>query len=297
MDSCNQPKESERTAEQWLRQIGAKNIQFLGDKREDGPPDYVIEYASEKIAVEVTLLHHNDGWGNRDEIAFGRKLHDFIAGVLEDENAPRWHVLQAEYDPREHKPPKTRKEHVWWKERLKTTLLSDVPPGTCLEVQLMRPEARQGRGISLGLIRAGNEGGPVLRRPGALDVTTDEGCWLGASLIERMTEAVRDKSRKVANARGRGSRAARYGRWWLVLDDEVMIAPNSILEADERRGVEETIRYVNRDGTWSKVVLVSRFQPAGDLCGAPDLETLQEQPKWYWPVWEAAEHPPLPPSP
>ena len=145
--------------------------------------------------------------------------------------------------------------------------------------------------------RAGNEGGPALPRPGALDVTTDEGRWLGSSLIEEMSRAIRDKTRRVADAKKRGSRAARYDRWWLVLDDEVMIAPSSILGADGRSEIEGTIRSTSRDGVWSKVVLVSRFQPAGDLREAPDLEKLQEQPKWFWPVWEAAEHAPLPPSP
>ena len=88
MSEPSQTKESETSAEQWLRRIGATAIRFLGDKREDGPPDYVIEYAGEEVAVEVMLVHHHDGWGNEKEIAFGRKLHDFISEVLRDENAP-----------------------------------------------------------------------------------------------------------------------------------------------------------------------------------------------------------------
>lgn len=202
-----------------------------------------------------------------------------------------------EYDPREQRPPKTRKEHAWWKERLKEKLLSDVPAGTHLEVQLLPSEKRQGRGISLGLVRAGNEGGPVLRRPGALAVTTDAGCWLVSSLIEGIAEAIRDKTLKLEKAKERGSRAARYDRWWLVLDDEVLIAPGSILSPNERAVIEEAIRSANRDGAWSKVVLVSRFQPVGDLESPPDPETLQEAPKWFWPVWGDARHAPLPPSP
>ena len=49
--------------------------------------------------------------------------------------------------------------------------------------------------------------------------------------------------------------------------------------------------------TWSKVVLVSRFRSAGDLESPPDVKALQERPKWFWPVWEAVGHTPLPRSP
>lgn len=298
MNEPDQPKGSETSAEQWLRQIGATSIRFLGDEREDGPPDYVIEYAGEEVAVEVTLVHDNDGWGKEKEIAFGRKLHDFISEVLRDENAPRWHVpQQVEYDEDEQGPPQTRKEHAWWEERLETALLSDVPAGTVQEVQLMHPERRQGRGISLVLLRAGNEGRMALRQSGVLDVTTDAGCLLQSTLTEAVSKAVRDKTRKVERARKQGSRAARYGRWWLVLDDEVMIVPCGILMADERRAVEDAIRCSNQEGTWSKVVLVSRFQPAGGSESPPDVEVLRERPKWYWPMWEAAEDAPLPRSP
>lgn len=297
MTDCSKPKGSETSAEQWLRQIGATSIRFLGDKREDGPPDYVIEYAGEEVAVEVTLVQHNDGWGNEKEIAFGRKLHDFISEVLRDESAPRWCVLQVEYDKRQQGPPETGKEHAWWKERLKTTLLSDVPAGTEREVQLMHPARRQGRGISLRLIRAGNEGGMALRCSDALDVTTDEGHVLVPSLIEEITEAIRDKTLKLAKAKKRHSRAARYDRWWLVLDDDVLIAPRAVLMPGERAEIEEAIRLSNQEGTWSKVVLVSRRHHAGDTECPPDAEALRERPKWYWPMWEAAEHAPLPRSP
>lgn len=297
MTDCSKPKGSETSAEQWLRQIGATSIRFLGDKREDGPPDYVIEYAGEEVAVEVTLVQHNDGWGNEKEIAFGRKLHDFISEVLRDENAPRWHALQVEYDEDEQGPPKTGKEHAWWEKRLKTELLSDVPAGTEREVQLMHPARRQGRGISLRLIRAGNEGGMALRQSGVLDITTDAGCLLQPTLTEAVSKAVCDKTRKVERARKQGSRAARYDRWWLVLDDDVMIVPSAILMPEERRDVEDAIRLSNQEGTWSKVVLVSRRHHAGDTECPPDAEALRERPKWYWPMWEAAEDAPLPRSP
>ena len=62
----NRPKDSEIPVEEWLRQIGATNIRYTGGLSQ-GPPDFVIEYCGEEIAVEVTLLHDVEGWGRTTE--------------------------------------------------------------------------------------------------------------------------------------------------------------------------------------------------------------------------------------
>ncbi len=55
------PRESEVSVGEWLEQIGATAIEFVGDKCDEGPPDYLIEYDRETIAVEVTRLLLREG--------------------------------------------------------------------------------------------------------------------------------------------------------------------------------------------------------------------------------------------
>ena len=154
------------------------------------------------------------GGATKRRSRFGQRLHDFITRVLAAENAPRWHILPVEYDPQEEAPPKTARQQKWWQEQLREKLLADLPRGSSHEVQLLHPGTRKGRGIVMTLMRAGNEGGLVCRVPSALEVTVDQGSYIVSTLTREVTETVRSKTRKVGEARERGSRAAQYDNWW-----------------------------------------------------------------------------------
>ena len=113
------PKDSEISVCEWLEQIGATEIRFVGNDVGGGPPDFVVKYAGEEIAVEVCLLHDSDGWDRTEKHAFEQELRCLIKEVSKEENAPRWHS-SCEYDPREPYPP--RKSCKEWKEKVRKAL-------------------------------------------------------------------------------------------------------------------------------------------------------------------------------
>ena len=67
-----EPKDSEIPVGEWLEQIGAASIEYVGDDAGGGPPDYKIEYGGERIAVEVRLLDDGIGWRTEKKRAFER---------------------------------------------------------------------------------------------------------------------------------------------------------------------------------------------------------------------------------
>lgn len=266
----NGPKGSEIPIGQWLRQIGARNVQYVGSKDQDGPPDWVIEYEGETVAIEVCLLHDPAGWGKtREIVAFEREL----AKLIEEESvrgakARQWHA-RCEYDPRESKS--SIREQEEWKSKARKALRTRGLGG---DFQLLRPELTNGRGVVLELIPASSKGGFA-------GVSVDEGHIVEETLTERMIAETRKKTEKVRN----GGRAKSYGRWWLVFDDEVLIAPIEVLAASEQARIATTVQNSIDRNLWSKIVLVSRFQA---------VRSTQTPSKWFWVPWEDARHPPLP---
>ncbi|MCE2485179.1 MAG: hypothetical protein J4F42_06675 [Desulfurellaceae bacterium] len=263
------PKGSEVWVKEWLEQIGATDIRYVGDG--DGPPDFLVKYMEEEIAVEVTLLHDSDGWSRTKKHAFERALKRLIEEVSKEENAPRWHSF-CEYDPREPRPPsKSDKE---WKEKARKALRTR---GGGREIQLLSLERIRGRGVILQLWPASNEGSFA-------EVSEDTGSLIVSVLSERIAAGVEEKTKKVRQ----GKRAKEYKQWWLVFDDEVLIAPIRVLTEEERAIIEARVRECVGRKQWSKIVLVSRFQttPSPPKC-----------PKWFYAPWEDHEHPPLPVSP
>ena len=266
-----EPKDSERPVGEWLHQIGATSIEYVGDDAGGGPPDYTIEYGGKRIAVEVRLLDDGTGWPEERKRAFERELKEFINEVTGEKDAAKWHTW-AEYDPEEPGPP--RRGDKGWRKKVREALLGEWREK---EIQLLPTEKTRGRGIILTLSPAHNEGGFG-------DLSEDEGLWLASTLTERVTACVKEKAEKVE----KGSRAHQYDRWWLVLDDEVLITPKEVLNEEERARVEQSVRMCAGRSQWSKVVVVSRFQTT-----APP----EKQPKWFWPMWEDERHTPLPESP
>ena len=267
----NCPKDSEITVGEWLDQIGATQ-KFVGSDGE-GPPDYEIRYKGKLIAVEVTLLHDTGGWEREKEIAFERELRCLIEEVSQ-EGGPRWHA-RCEYDSRVSGPPSASNDA--WKTRARKALLSSGSGG---EFQLLSEDSIRrrglGRGVMLGLIPASNEGSFT-------GVSSDKGCLVGPTLSERLVSIVDEKATKVQ----KGKRSRNYNQWWLILDDEVLIAPFAILTAKERTEIDTRVRECDGRQQWNKIVMVSRFQTRCD----------GSQEKWFYAPWEDPRHPSLPESP
>ena len=188
------PRESEVSVGEWLEQIGATAIEFVGDKCDKGPPDYLIEYDRETIAVEVTRLLPGEGWGRKKETAFKKELEHLIEeSKAEGDNTLRWHA-SCEYDPREPCPPKEM-----WIEHAREALRTAGPEGGTF--QLLPPEAIRGRGVNLELWPASNEGSFA-------EVSVDEGLIVVDTLVGRIIDCLRDKTAAVE----KGERSKRYSR-------------------------------------------------------------------------------------
>ena len=262
------PKGSEIPVGEWLDQIGARAIQYAGDDAGGGPPDYTIEYEGEPVAVEVRLLDDGIGWRREKKVAFERELKALIEEETAGKDTPRWHSW-VEYDPDEEGPPK-RGDNAW-RERVCEALRRREPR---VEIQLLSAEDMRGRGIVLTLLRASNQGS-------FNGVDEDEGMMVGSVLEERIRACVKEKTGKVAQS----ARAQQYDRWWLVLDDEVLVAPKGVMSKDEQKHIEDSVRTCTGRSQWSKIILMSRFQT---------VESPEKQPKWFWPLWEDPRHAPLP---
>ena len=262
------PHGSEIPIREWLHQIGAVNIQYCGNA--DGPPDFVVGFRDEEIAIEATLLHDPKGWGKTREIAFERQLSRLIKEVaLKDANAPRWHVI-CEYDPAERYPPRPNRRQ--WKDAIRMALRTKGPGQT---LQLLSSEEKRGRGVTLHLIPASNDGS-------LSPVSVDEGFMVMPTLTERTLACITHKTKK----QHYGSRSHRYDRWWLVLDDEIFMAPMASLARQEICQIETLVRQLDDKAAWSKIVLVTRFQPT--------LRT-GKLPMSFHPLWQDPRHPALPP--
>ena len=265
------PKGSEIWIEGWLKQIGAEKVEYVGSKDQDGPPDWVIVYEGKTVAVEVSLLHDSAGWGKTSEVAFGQEL----AKLIKEESgrgatAPQWHA-RCEYDPRESKSSiRNQKE---WKARARKAL-STPGPGGCF--QLLSSASKKGRGVILELAPASSKGSFV-------GVSVDQGFIVEPTLTNRIIAETRKKTDKVRN----GDRAKNYCQWWLVFDDEILIAPIGVLMASEESSIATAVQNSIDRNLWSKIVLVSRFQAAPHSQGHP---------KRFWAPWEDDRHPPLPRS-
>ncbi len=263
----NCPKGSEISSGEWLDQIGATK-KYVG-RDGDGPPDWEIQYKGTKIGVEVTLLHNTEGWGRTKETAFERELERLIKKASK-EGDRRWHA-RCEYDPREPRPPSSK--DPTWKERVHDAL--ENPFGG--EFQLLPEEDIHRRGVVLTLDPASNEGS-------FSGVSRDKGCAVVPTLTERILACIQEKVAKIEKS----EKAGRYRQWWLVLDDEIVIAPIKILSEEDRSEIEASIRECEDTVQFSKIVVVSRFQ----FTPPPVMQN-----KWFYAPWENPRHPPLPPSP
>ena len=265
------PRGSEVPVGEWLRQIGCTDIEYVGEE-EEGPPDYVARFHGDEVAIEATLLHDH-AWPEEVRRSFERELREVIERHYADHSDTcLWHVV-CEFDPAEAGPPRlTGRKGRRARDRVARALRGEESP----PVQLLPEDDIRGWGVTLELLPA-SESWSLQR------VESGEGSGVAQALTARVVGAVQRKTER----REKGRRADRYDRWWLVLDDEILIAPKELLGPEERGAVEERVRACSGRGRWSKIVLVSRFQTS---------PLPPKTPKWFWPLWEHPGDPPLPRS-
>ena len=230
------PRGSETQARKWLEAF-ASDVRHVGDG--EGPPDFVVRFGGHEVAVEVMRMLDGEGWPLEQRLAFERVLEAVVESVRNEPSAPRWHV-RCEYDPREPKPPKPRDA---WIEMVRDSLREPSLGG---EIQLAPKASRVGRGVVVEYFPAGNNGS-------FLGVGED----IGISVVEtakiRIGACVAEKARKVQN----GLRAQSFSRWWLVLEEEVVIVHDYL--GDEWSDLENSVRCCEGIDQWNKVVLLSRY--------------------------------------
>ena len=234
--SRNGARGSEVPVGSWFEKVGAVDVQYVGD--DEGPPDYLVRFGGDEVAVEVTRLSNNRGWPEKRRIAFERELDDVICKVANEKGAPRWHSW-CEYDPCVPRPPKKRGA---WRELVEQCLRTPGPGG---EVQLIPDVSRVGRGVVLGYMPAGNAGSFT-------GVSEDMGIRPVGAVTDRVTVVVASKARKAK----KGPRTQGFSRWWLVLDEEIVYV-HSVL-GREWSNVEKRVRFCEGIEQWNKVVLYNR---------------------------------------
>ncbi len=262
------PRDSEISIQEWLEQIGATDISYVG--HQNSPPDFTIKYSGKTIAIEVARLIPDVGWERKTEIAFERELRTLIEEVASDPSNPRWHSW-CQYDSRDRCP--SRSDSETWKERARKALRTGGPGG---EFQLLPPKQLNGRGIALELHPAGNQGSFG-------GVSEDEGYMIERTVVDQLVRWTDKKTLAVKKMEP----AHEIRLWWLVFDDEIVIAPTGIM-GESRETIENCVRDQIDIRLWSKIVLVSRFQ----IERPPPI-----QPKWFWPLWENSQCVALPDSP
>lgn len=264
---AEQPEGSEIPIEEWLRQIGAENIRYCGGDSSNGPPDFLIEYGDEEIAVEGTLLHDTKGWIRKREAVIDRVAQRLYEEAYKEGFA--WHGF-IEYDSQESE---NAIEDRSWQERMRKALRSEYGGA----FQLLSPEKQKGRGVVLRLCLADNEGG-------INPIRTDAGSWTASALLKGLVYQIPKKAEKVDNSEN----AKRYKLWWLVFDDEILIAPKDVLSEHEIQHVQKQVQICPGAKRWSKIVLMSRFQT---------VPPPAKPPKWFWSLQEDPNHKFLPDSP
>ena len=274
--------DSEQVVPNWFRQIGATNPRFVGDKGKQGPPDWVIRYEGNTIAVEVTLLRdEQNGWPRAVEMGIEDKLCELVEQVSREHGSPLAWQVWCEYAPEQ---PRRTMRAGKWKNRALGILRSAASAAPVLRTDRLLAEEKTrdyGWGVFLEVIAA-----PAKQNSGLVQVSIGQGDLVNKAVIENASSAIERKVKKLRDSIARGERSQLYENWWLVFDDELVMVP--ILEDDEWKSIDQEIQGCPGIDAWSKVVLVNRFQPG---------DTTRPTNKWYHAFWEDPGHAPLPPSP
>ena len=220
------PRDSEARVREWLEHV-ASDVRYEGGG--EGPPDFVVRFLGDEIAVEVMRMLNGEGWPLERREAFERELKIVVESVKNECDTPRWHV-SCEYDPREPRPPRPKGT---WVETVRNALREPGPSGV---IQLVPDASRVGRGVVIYYFPASNEGSFT-------SVSEDIGIAVTRTASTRIAACVAEKARKVRN----GCRAQSFSRWWLILEDEEWLSIKDKVQCCE--GIDQ----------WNKVGLLSRY--------------------------------------
>ena len=214
-------------------------------------------------------------------MAVENKLCELVEKVSREHGSPvAWQVL-CEYAPKQ--PARTMGAGKWENRALGILRgAASAAPVHLMDRLLAEEKTRgYGRGVFLDVIAA-----PAEENSGLVQVSNGQGDLVDKVVIENTSSAIELKVKKVRASIGRGERSQFYARWWLVFDDELVMVP--VIQGDEWESINGAVRACPGIDAWSKVVLVSRFQP---------VDTTRVMNRWYHTFWEDAGHAPLPPSP
>ncbi len=230
------PRDSEARVKKWLERV-ASDVRYVGGG--EGPPDFVVRFLGDEIAVEVMRMLNGEGWPLERREAFERELKVVVESVKNECDTPRWHVF-CRYDPKEPEPPKPKGP---WVETVRNALRK---PGPGNEIQLVPDASQVGSGVVIRYFSASNEGS-------FNGVSEDIGIAVTRTASMRIAACVAEKARKVRN----GRRAQSFSRWWLILEDEVVVVHNYLSE-EEWLSIKDRVRCCEGINQWNKVVLLSR---------------------------------------
>ena len=268
-------RDQESVVRPWLERVGVIGLEHVGSQ--PGPPDFAGRYDDESVAIEHTRVFPPEGWGRTKEMAFARRLRTLIAAVYRQfPEGPRWHV-SCEYDTLR---PCPSPHSTGWQDEARRVLSVPGPGGTFV---LNEGDPQKGYGLELVLVAVSPDGafGHLPEHDWDL-VTSSSGSIPVSDLIAVLPGVIAEKTLKVR----RRTRYPSCNQWWLVLDDDILLAPSSMLTSDERQAVSSSVAECPEIGLWSKVVLYSRFRPTP----SPDPSL-----GWLWTLFECSTHTPLPP--
>ena len=270
-------RERELVVQPWLERVGVVGVKHVGAGA--GPPDFAGRYDDECVAIEITRVFPSDGWGVKKEMGLAHRLRTLIVEVYREfPDGPRWHV-SFEYDPLQ---PCPSARSSGWQAEARRALSTPGPGGT---FRLLPRSQQRGYGLELVLTptRPGGAFGHLPEHEWGL-VTSSLG---SAPVVELMSALPRVIAEKTGKVRAR-TRYRSCKQWWLVLDDDILFAPSSILTSGERETVARRVAECPEIGLWSKIVLYNRFQSTPPPDPAPG---------WFWTLFECSAHSPLSPSP
>lgn len=268
---------SEKLIHEWLVAIikddgGTKDdVEFVGDRNTGvprkrlSPPDFVLTYKDQKIAVEVTRLElevTHKKWITA-EISMKKQLNKLTREIASDNGTCPWYFV-CEYDPNYPPPPGRFKD-------IKPQAMKAFREGEPLSEHQLLPDKKKGYGIELKLVHRVKKDGT----PG--EVTSCLGIILEDQLENRLPDVIRKKEGKVTDE---VKKEYEGYLWWLVLDDEILVALKGVLDHKEVENIVEHVGNLIDKDLWDKVVLVSRWRQVWAIWENPCTAELPTDPVW-----------------
>ena len=287
MDKNEEIDVSEFEVRKWLGQLGIPESEthYIGQKGNDGPPDFEVKYGGETVAIEVMLFNYDDGWGTAEEERFRRRLERMLREAGGDQAKGHGVAWYYQYSPGAPLPPIDDKTDSILKRRVEGAV-AVVKENGIGEFQI-DPDHKE----------VGDDGIVLHAFPLPLPGDFAVGSW-GTNIgeiveegrpKERIKEIVQKKSAKVRKAKERRWRAKDYDNWWLVLVDRTNGMAGQFLGSEGKEALKKDVQDHRDIDVWNKIVLLNPFWNA-------DTETNDTRLR-FWPLWEDPSHPALPSPP